>query len=69
MEAQGGEARLGRFNTLIVSLPIQGRAIINRATKRCLEIKKVSSYYVPVLRTCTTQVWTIQHTLGHWGSN
>ncbi|XP_008141974.1 probable polypeptide N-acetylgalactosaminyltransferase 8 [Eptesicus fuscus] len=46
-----------------------GRAIINRATKRCLEIKKVSSYYVPVLRTCTTQVWTIQHTLGNWGSH
>ncbi|XP_036311609.1 probable polypeptide N-acetylgalactosaminyltransferase 8 [Pipistrellus kuhlii] len=46
-----------------------GRAIINRATKRCLEIKKVSLYYKPVLRTCTTQVWTIQHTLGDWGSN
>ncbi|XP_036156953.1 probable polypeptide N-acetylgalactosaminyltransferase 8 isoform X1 [Myotis myotis] len=46
-----------------------GRALINRATKRCLELKKASSYYMPVLRPCTTQVWTIQHTIGNWGSN
>ncbi|ELK36865.1 Putative polypeptide N-acetylgalactosaminyltransferase 8 [Myotis davidii] len=46
-----------------------GRALINRATKRCLELKKASGYYMPVMRPCTTQVWTIQHTIGNWGSN
>ncbi|XP_059539800.1 probable polypeptide N-acetylgalactosaminyltransferase 8 isoform X3 [Myotis daubentonii] len=51
------------------NIPLQGRALINRATKRCLELKKASSYYMPVLRPCTTQVWTIQHTIGNWGSN
>ncbi|XP_012664758.1 probable polypeptide N-acetylgalactosaminyltransferase 8 [Otolemur garnettii] len=45
-----------------------GRAFINRATKRCLEIKKTSAgSYEPVLQTCTTQVWEIQHTVGNWG--
>ncbi|XP_039111686.1 probable polypeptide N-acetylgalactosaminyltransferase 8 [Hyaena hyaena] len=47
-----------------------GRAVVNRATKRCLEMKKdTSSIYVPVLQTCTTQVWTIQYTVQNWGSN
>ncbi|KAL2776993.1 putative polypeptide N-acetylgalactosaminyltransferase 8, partial [Daubentonia madagascariensis] len=45
-----------------------GRAVINRDTKRCLEIKKnPSGSYVLVLQTCTTQVWEIQHTIRHWG--
>lgn len=53
-----------------VSLPIQGRAVRNRATQRCLEIKKdTSGYFVPVLQTCTTQGWTIQHTVRDWGAN
>ncbi|XP_077025880.1 putative polypeptide N-acetylgalactosaminyltransferase 8 isoform X2 [Tamandua tetradactyla] len=48
----------------------QGRAVINRATKRCLEIAKdTSGTYVPVLQVCTTQVWEIQHTLRNWGSH
>ncbi|XP_007935382.1 probable polypeptide N-acetylgalactosaminyltransferase 8 [Orycteropus afer afer] len=47
-----------------------GGAVINRTTKRCLEIKKdTSGTYVPVLQTCTTQVWKIQHTIRDWGSN
>lgn len=48
-----------------------GRAIRNRATQRCLEIKKDTSggYFIPVLQTCTTQVWTIQHTIRNWGTN
>ncbi|XP_003410825.2 probable polypeptide N-acetylgalactosaminyltransferase 8 [Loxodonta africana] len=47
-----------------------GGAIVNRATKRCLELQKdVSGTYVPVLQTCTTQVWKIQHTIRNWGSN
>nr|XP_019574171.1 PREDICTED: probable polypeptide N-acetylgalactosaminyltransferase 8 [Rhinolophus sinicus] len=48
----------------------QGRAVRNRATQRCLEIKKdTSGYFVPVLQTCTTQGWTIQHTVRNWGAN
>lgn len=48
----------------------QGRAVRNRATQRCLEIKKdTSGYFVPVLQTCTTQGWTIQHTVRDWGAN
>ncbi|XP_058138602.1 probable polypeptide N-acetylgalactosaminyltransferase 8 isoform X4 [Dasypus novemcinctus] len=47
----------------------QGGAVINRATRRCLEIKRdPSGTYVPVLQTCTTQVWAIQHVLGNWPS-
>uniref|UniRef100_A0A667FSB6 Polypeptide N-acetylgalactosaminyltransferase n=1 Tax=Lynx canadensis TaxID=61383 RepID=A0A667FSB6_LYNCA len=41
-----------------------GRAVMNKATKRCLEMKKDTlGIYVPVLQTCTTQVWTIQYTV------
>ncbi|XP_058413592.1 probable polypeptide N-acetylgalactosaminyltransferase 8 [Diceros bicornis minor] len=47
-----------------------GRAVINRATKRCLEMKKdTSGVYRLVLQTCTSQVWTIQYTVRNWGSN
>ncbi|XP_013843898.1 probable polypeptide N-acetylgalactosaminyltransferase 8 isoform X1 [Sus scrofa] len=47
-----------------------GRAVINRATKRCLEIKKASlDGYLLVLQTCTAQVWTIQYTVRNWGSS
>ncbi|XP_044082348.1 probable polypeptide N-acetylgalactosaminyltransferase 8 [Neovison vison] len=47
-----------------------GRAVVNRATKRCLEMKKdTSGIYVLVLQNCTTQVWTIQYTVRNWGSN
>ncbi|XP_008528775.1 probable polypeptide N-acetylgalactosaminyltransferase 8 isoform X2 [Equus przewalskii] len=47
-----------------------GRAVINRATKRCLEMKQdTSGVYGLVLRACTTQVWTIQYTVRHWGSD
>lgn len=53
-----------------VSSSIQGRAVVNRATKRCLEMKKdTSGIYVLVLQNCTTQVWTIQYTVRNWGSN
>ncbi|XP_004717446.1 probable polypeptide N-acetylgalactosaminyltransferase 8 [Echinops telfairi] len=45
-----------------------GKAVKNRATKRCLEIKRnPSGTYEPVLQTCTTQVWKIQHTIRNWG--
>lgn len=66
----GREAPPGAFGTLPLSLPIQGRAVINRATKRCLEIKKASlDGYLLVLQTCTAQVWTIQYTVRNWGSS
>lgn len=46
------------------------RALKNRVTNRCLEIKKSDlGFYMPVLQTCTTQVWTIQHTVRGWGAN
>ncbi|XP_038432476.1 probable polypeptide N-acetylgalactosaminyltransferase 8 isoform X7 [Canis lupus familiaris] len=45
-----------------------GRAVMNRATKRCLEMKKDTlGTYVPVLQNCTTQAWTIQYTMQNWG--
>ncbi|XP_025257233.1 probable polypeptide N-acetylgalactosaminyltransferase 8 [Theropithecus gelada] len=45
-----------------------GGAIINRDTKRCLEMKKdLLGKHVLVLQTCTTQAWEIQHTVGDWG--
>uniref|UniRef100_A0A8C8Z2W5 Polypeptide N-acetylgalactosaminyltransferase n=1 Tax=Prolemur simus TaxID=1328070 RepID=A0A8C8Z2W5_PROSS len=47
-----------------------GKAVINRGTRRCLEIKKdPSGGYVLVLQTCTGQVWGIQHTVRNWGRN
>nr|XP_025707623.1 probable polypeptide N-acetylgalactosaminyltransferase 8 [Callorhinus ursinus] len=47
-----------------------GKAVMNRATKRCQEMKKdTSGIYEPVLQTCTTQAWTIQYTVQNWGSN
>ncbi|KAL4701347.1 hypothetical protein H8959_015351 [Pygathrix nigripes] len=46
----------------------QGGAVINRDTKRCLEMKKdLLGNHVLVLQTCTTQAWEIQHTVGDWG--
>ncbi|XP_066224711.1 probable polypeptide N-acetylgalactosaminyltransferase 8 [Saccopteryx leptura] len=48
----------------------QGRALKNRATKRCLEVKKSNlGFYMPVLQTCTAQAWSVQHTVRNWGSN
>ncbi|CAD7670406.1 unnamed protein product [Nyctereutes procyonoides] len=45
-----------------------GRAVMNRATKQCLEMKKdTSGTYVPVLQNCITQAWTIQYTMQNWG--
>ncbi|XP_006862828.1 PREDICTED: probable polypeptide N-acetylgalactosaminyltransferase 8 [Chrysochloris asiatica] len=47
-----------------------GGAVINRATKRCLEIKKgTSGTYVLVLQTCTAQMWKIQYVIRNWGTN
>ncbi|XP_055250673.1 probable polypeptide N-acetylgalactosaminyltransferase 8 isoform X3 [Moschus berezovskii] len=47
-----------------------GRAVINRVTKRCLEMKKdVWGGYTLVLQACTAQVWTIQYTVRNWGSD
>ncbi|KAM9674104.1 LOW QUALITY PROTEIN: putative polypeptide N-acetylgalactosaminyltransferase 8 [Trichechus inunguis] len=47
---------------------VSWKPIINWATKRCLEIKKdTSGTSVPVLQTCTTQVWKIQYTIRNWG--
>uniref|UniRef100_G1MAV3 Polypeptide N-acetylgalactosaminyltransferase n=1 Tax=Ailuropoda melanoleuca TaxID=9646 RepID=G1MAV3_AILME len=44
--------------------------VMNRVTKRCLEMKKDTwSIYVHVVQTCTTQAWTIQYTMQNWGSN
>ncbi|KAM6093508.1 putative polypeptide N-acetylgalactosaminyltransferase 8 [Chlamydotis macqueenii] len=45
----------------------QGSAIINRSTKRCLEITadNLVSYRL-VMRTCTGQKWNIQHTVKDW---
>ncbi|XP_032111841.1 probable polypeptide N-acetylgalactosaminyltransferase 8 [Sapajus apella] len=46
----------------------QGGAVMNRDTKRCLEMKKdPSGSHVLVLQTCTMQVWEIQHTIRDWG--
>ncbi|KAM8801970.1 putative polypeptide N-acetylgalactosaminyltransferase 8 [Rhynchonycteris naso] len=48
----------------------QGRTLKNRATKRCLEVKKNHlGFYMPVLQTCTAQAWSIQHTARNWESN
>ncbi|KAI2563883.1 probable polypeptide N-acetylgalactosaminyltransferase 8 [Homo sapiens] len=45
-----------------------GGAVINRDTKRCLEMKKdLLGSHVLVLQTCSTQVWEIQHTVRDWG--
>ncbi|XP_015266663.1 PREDICTED: probable polypeptide N-acetylgalactosaminyltransferase 8 [Gekko japonicus] len=48
----------------------QGVAVVNRKTKRCLEIVKDqgASYFRLVLQNCTGQKWTIQHTVKDWGS-
>ncbi|KAI4586238.1 hypothetical protein MJG53_004025 [Ovis ammon polii x Ovis aries] len=47
-----------------------GRAVINRVTRRCLEMKRdIWGGYTLVLRACTTQVWTIQYTVRNWGSD
>ncbi|XP_051819440.1 probable polypeptide N-acetylgalactosaminyltransferase 8 [Antechinus flavipes] len=46
----------------------QGEAIINRNTKRCLEIKEESSEsYILIFQECTGQSWYIQHMVGNWG--
>ncbi|PKK30124.1 probable polypeptide N-acetylgalactosaminyltransferase 8 [Columba livia] len=46
----------------------QGSAIINKSTKRCLEITADDSVsYRPVMRNCTGQRWNIQHTVKEWG--
>ncbi|KAL7976311.1 hypothetical protein Chor_002530 [Crotalus horridus] len=47
----------------------QGSSVINRKTKRCLEIAKDhgSPYYAPVMQNCTGQKWFIQNTVKQWG--
>ncbi|XP_037243298.1 probable polypeptide N-acetylgalactosaminyltransferase 8 [Falco rusticolus] len=46
----------------------QGSAVINRGTKRCLEITADNPVsYRLVMRTCTGQRWNIQHTVKDWG--
>ncbi|XP_004869584.1 probable polypeptide N-acetylgalactosaminyltransferase 8 [Heterocephalus glaber] len=46
----------------------QGGAVINRDTRRCLEVtRELLGARVLVLRACTAQVWEIQYTLGAWG--
>ncbi|XP_010610015.1 probable polypeptide N-acetylgalactosaminyltransferase 8 [Fukomys damarensis] len=46
----------------------QGGSVINRDTRRCLEItREPLGTRGLVLRTCTAQVWEIQFTLGAWG--
>ncbi|XP_077165989.1 putative polypeptide N-acetylgalactosaminyltransferase 8 [Paroedura picta] len=48
----------------------QGAAVINKITKRCLELVKDegASVYRLILQNCTGQKWTIQHTVKDWGS-
>ncbi|XP_030325287.1 probable polypeptide N-acetylgalactosaminyltransferase 8 [Calypte anna] len=46
----------------------QGSAVINRSTKRCLEIEaNNAASYKLIVRTCTGQRWNIQHTVKDWG--
>ncbi|XP_043823551.1 probable polypeptide N-acetylgalactosaminyltransferase 8 [Dromiciops gliroides] len=46
----------------------QGAAIINRNTKRCMEIKKgPSESYILIFQECTGQSWNIQHTVKNQG--
>ncbi|XP_068957555.1 probable polypeptide N-acetylgalactosaminyltransferase 8 [Petaurus breviceps papuanus] len=46
----------------------QGEAIINRNTKRCMEIKKgPSESYIVVFQECTGQSWNIQHIVKNSG--
>ncbi|XP_039219757.1 probable polypeptide N-acetylgalactosaminyltransferase 8 isoform X2 [Crotalus tigris] len=47
----------------------QGSSVINRKTKRCLELAKDhgSPYYAPVMQNCTGQKWFIQNTVKQWG--
>uniref|UniRef100_A0A8V5FN11 polypeptide N-acetylgalactosaminyltransferase n=1 Tax=Melopsittacus undulatus TaxID=13146 RepID=A0A8V5FN11_MELUD len=46
----------------------QGSAVINRSTKRCLEIAADNPVsYRLVMQTCTGQRWNIQHTVKGWG--
>nr|XP_012638579.1 probable polypeptide N-acetylgalactosaminyltransferase 8 [Microcebus murinus] len=45
-----------------------GKAVINRGTRRCLEVEKSpSGGCSPVLQACTAQAWHIQHAVGNWG--
>uniref|UniRef100_A0A8C6ZB24 Polypeptide N-acetylgalactosaminyltransferase n=1 Tax=Nothoprocta perdicaria TaxID=30464 RepID=A0A8C6ZB24_NOTPE len=46
----------------------QGSAVINRNTKRCLEITEDNqASYRLVMQACSGQRWNIQHTLKDWG--
>ncbi|KAM9578272.1 putative polypeptide N-acetylgalactosaminyltransferase 8 isoform 2-T2 [Guaruba guarouba] len=46
----------------------QGSAVINRNTKRCLEITADNpASYRLVMQMCTGQRWNIQHTVKDWG--
>nr|XP_032643317.1 probable polypeptide N-acetylgalactosaminyltransferase 8 isoform X1 [Chelonoidis abingdonii] len=47
----------------------QGSSVMNKKTKRCLEIVKdnLSSPYRLVMQNCTGQKWNIQHTVNDWG--
>ncbi|XP_072506429.1 probable polypeptide N-acetylgalactosaminyltransferase 8 [Notamacropus eugenii] len=45
----------------------QGAAIINKDTKRCLEIQQDDTRsYTLILQECTGQVWNIQHIVQDW---
>ncbi|ETE58681.1 putative polypeptide N-acetylgalactosaminyltransferase 8, partial [Ophiophagus hannah] len=46
-----------------------GSFVINRKTKRCLEIAKDhgSPYYTLAMQNCTGQKWFIQNTVKQWG--
>ncbi|XP_006115536.2 putative polypeptide N-acetylgalactosaminyltransferase 8 isoform X2 [Pelodiscus sinensis] len=47
----------------------QGSSVMNKKTKRCLEIVKdnPSSAYRLVMQNCTGQKWNIQYTVKDWG--
>uniref|UniRef100_A0A8C4VL52 Polypeptide N-acetylgalactosaminyltransferase n=1 Tax=Gopherus evgoodei TaxID=1825980 RepID=A0A8C4VL52_9SAUR len=47
----------------------QGSSVMNKKTKRCLEIVKdsPSSPYRLVMQNCTGQKWNVQHTVKDWG--
>ncbi|XP_074125696.1 LOW QUALITY PROTEIN: putative polypeptide N-acetylgalactosaminyltransferase 8 [Sminthopsis crassicaudata] len=47
----------------------QGATIINRDTKRCLEMQEdATRFYILILQECTGQVWNIDHFVRDWVS-
>uniref|UniRef100_A0A8C3PDG3 Polypeptide N-acetylgalactosaminyltransferase n=1 Tax=Chrysemys picta bellii TaxID=8478 RepID=A0A8C3PDG3_CHRPI len=51
------------------SFVLQGSSVMNKKTKRCLEIvmDNLSSPYRLVMQNCTGQKWNVQHTVKDWG--